>query len=383
MEEASLRGVVHRQALMELGQKHRLAVELCELKVHIGLLGGLGRGTVRLLLLPSLGQHLGNVRLHAVHGCHLLLKVLEVILAQILEGVAHCVVTKRPLASHGPGVGPRHDALDIRLAPRERGEPKLVADGVALVGPEEQCHPTGTKVAVAVALPVTGMDLRVSVQISNTLNVNQDLLATCVLVSPMAEGLRSVALLLILHKPRVAVVLDVLAFDETLHAVQALHGTSQQLVELRSDEIHLLWGVTAVVELPEKFGIHLQLHVLIIHLCASGRVLVALGNEVQGALPVAVSCVGRQLLHRIALTHSAGPKGCVIHLHHHILVRIPLIDTRVPSPPYGTQQRLLVHPAGNPEVGVLHKHLVGLLPTALKALERAFPLTLNSKLWDS
>mmetsp|Transcript_39549 Transcript_39549/g.101101 ORF Transcript_39549/g.101101 Transcript_39549/m.101101 type:complete len:235 (-) Transcript_39549:345-1049(-) len=217
-------------------------------------------------------------------------------------------------------------------------------------------------------MAVQAVDLGVGVQVAHALDVHNELRALGGLVRPVAEGLRRVAPALVLHKAAVAVVLDVLALDEALHAEEALQRAGDDLVQAGRDEVNLLGRVEQVELVAQHLGVHLQLHVLAVHLLVL-LPHVALGNEVLCALPVAQRGVLAQLLHGKALAHGARAKGLVVQLHHHVLIRHPHLLPRVPAPPDGVGEGALVHAARHPHVRVLHQHLVRLAPAALQAAQ--------------
>lgn len=93
-----------------------------------------------------------------------------------------------------------------------------------------------------------------------------------------------VAALLVLHKARVGVVLEVFALDEALHAEEAPDGPRDDFVQLRGDEVDLLGGVAAVVEVAEQLGIHLELDIVVVDLqhTSKGAVLSQLCVDEEG-----------------------------------------------------------------------------------------------------
>ena len=70
------------------------------------------------------------------------------------------------------------------------GESEHIADGVADVGVEEECHAAGAKVTVSVASPVLSVHLGVRPQITHTLDVYHNQLMSRTLKREVAKGLQ-------------------------------------------------------------------------------------------------------------------------------------------------------------------------------------------------
>ena len=198
---------------------------------------------------------------------------------------------------------------------------------------EEQRHPLGAKVAVAILGPVGGVDLGIGVQVTHALDVDDDELVAGAFEREVAEGVRGLPGHPVLDEARVAVVLDVFAVDVVLDVKQGLAGTIDQLQDGHHEDVHLLGRVVPVELLAPQFGIHLELDVLEVGLALDILVHVSLGHVVVAVpAPVLVVTEVAQLLHPVAFPHSTRGEGLLLHLDHHLLGRPGLVQGVVSAP---------------------------------------------------
>mmetsp|Transcript_22233 Transcript_22233/g.54791 ORF Transcript_22233/g.54791 Transcript_22233/m.54791 type:complete len:382 (-) Transcript_22233:5-1150(-) len=102
----------------------------------------------------------------------------------------------------------------------EGGEAKPLAEGIVAVSAEELGHPDDACVADAKVLVGRAVDLWVSPEIADALQVNDDPLATAHDVGEVREGVRGDAIVCLLDEAVVGAVLLVMPLDELLGGVQ-------------------------------------------------------------------------------------------------------------------------------------------------------------------
>ena len=107
-------------------------------------------------------------------------------------------------------------------------------------------------------LTFSGVNLRIGVEISDALNVDDDQFVSGPLEGEVAEGLRRLATDLAVDEARVGVVLDVVAVDEVLDVKERPLVAFVELVDAHHEDVDLLRRVVAVELLAPQLGIHLR-----------------------------------------------------------------------------------------------------------------------------
>ena len=104
------------------------------------------------------------------------------------------------------------------------------------------------------------MNLRVRVQVTDALNVNNDQLVAGSLEGEVTESLWRLPATLVVDETRVRVVLDVVAVDEVLDVKERLVLTLVELVDGHHENVDLLWWIVSVEFFAPQLCVHLSKH---------------------------------------------------------------------------------------------------------------------------
>mmetsp|Transcript_16754 Transcript_16754/g.53566 ORF Transcript_16754/g.53566 Transcript_16754/m.53566 type:complete len:323 (+) Transcript_16754:153-1121(+) len=235
---------------------------------------------------------------------------------QILSKQRNGLVVVRLVEMHDLDVCVRHVRRRGQCPPRsmfrllqsiDQRQTQVATDGIASMGGQESVHSFDAKVALAKIISGQRMDLRVSVHVAHTLNVDHKQAAPRCLVREVAECLWREPRQRLRPKPRAAtaaaaaaaancsssptakprcphvtkvvVVLQILAGHVLLHAAQRRPAPLAQLHYPGLEELGLAWRVVSIEQLCVVRRMCLELHIAKVHLRVAVWVDRELGHQ--------------------------------------------------------------------------------------------------------
>lgn len=192
-----------------------------------------------------------------------------------------------------------HFSVFLQLTRRqiELGKTERSANIIAYMSGEEERESLDSQITVAVVVTRRRVNLRVRVEVANALYVDDHHLVVGTLVGEVRERLwRRSHVFGVVHKTRVRVVLDVLAFDVVLEVKERRTRSVDELEYGELEHVDLFGRVMAIVDLRPQFRVHLQLHVVEVALAWDAFVFVAFRYVVARVRPTLCVKHVRELL---------------------------------------------------------------------------------------
>lgn len=217
-----------------------------------------------------------------------------------------------------------HFSVFLQLTRRqiELGKTERSANIIAYMSGEEERESLDSQITVAVVVTRRRVNLRVRVEVANALYVDDHHLVVGTLVGEVRERLwRRSHVFGVVHKARVRVVLDVLAFDVVLEVKERRTRSVDELEYGELEHVDLFGRVMAIVDLRPQFRVHLQLHVVEVALAWDAFVFVAFRYVVARVRPTLCVKHVRELLHSKARSHSTLLELLRLNLHRALVFR--------------------------------------------------------------